>query len=87
MTLRHGDKAAQRGKTVVVVSRWYPSCKTCSACGYTIPKLPLPVREWTYPQCHAHLDRDINAAINLQTRPRVFGWRLLTRSGVTGTAR
>ena len=25
-------KAAQRGETVVVVSRWYPSSKTCSAC-------------------------------------------------------
>ena len=59
-------KAAQRGKTVVVVDRWYPSSKTCSACGYKIPKLPLSVREWTCPACHTHHDRDINAAINLR---------------------
>ena len=59
-------KAAQRGKTVVVVSRWYPSSKTCSACGYKLPKMPLSVRAWTCPACDTHHDRDINAAINLQ---------------------
>ena len=59
-------KAAQRGKTVVVVSRWYPSSKTCSSCGYKVPKMPLAVREWTCPECHTHHDRDINAAINLR---------------------
>ena len=67
MTLRHGDKAAQRGKMVVLVSRWYPSSKTCSACGYKIPTLPLSVREWTCLACHTHHDRDLNAAINLRT--------------------
>ncbi|WP_171822773.1 RNA-guided endonuclease InsQ/TnpB family protein [Sulfobacillus thermosulfidooxidans] len=60
-------KAAQRGKTVVVVSRWYPSSKICSACGYRMAQMPLSVREWTCPACGMHHDRDINAAINLQT--------------------
>ncbi|AUW94436.1 transposase [Sulfobacillus thermotolerans] len=60
-------KAAQCGKTVVIVSRWYPSSKTCSACGYKMPKMPLAMREWTCPECHTHHDRDINAAINLRT--------------------
>ena len=59
-------KAAQRGKTVVVVNRWYPSSKICSACGYKMPKMPLAVREWTCPQCQTHHDRDINAAIHLR---------------------
>jgi putative transposase len=59
-------KAAQRGKTVVVVARWYPSSKTCSACGTKVAKMPLGVREWTCLACHTHHDRDINAAINLQ---------------------
>ncbi|MCY0898026.1 MAG: RNA-guided endonuclease TnpB family protein [Firmicutes bacterium] len=57
-------KAAQRGKTVVIVSRWYPSSKTCASCGYTMPKMPLTMREWTCPACHTPHDRDINAAIN-----------------------
>ena len=60
-------KAAQRGKTVVIVSRWYPSSKICSRCGYTVPKMLLSVREWTCPVCHTHHDRDVNAAINLRT--------------------
>ena len=59
-------KAAQRGKTVLVVNRWYPSSKTCSACGYKMPKMPLSVRDWTCPDCGTQHDRDVNAAINLR---------------------
>lgn len=59
-------KAAQRGKTVVVVDRWYPSSKTCSACGYKMAKMPLSVRAWTCPACGTHHDRDLNAAIHLR---------------------
>jgi putative transposase len=59
-------KAAQSGKTVVVVSRWYPSSKICSACGYRLVKMPLSVREWMCPTCGGHHARDVNAAINLQ---------------------
>ena len=61
-----GYKASQRGKAVVVVNRWYPSSKICSGCGYKMPKMPLSLREWSCPQCQAHHDRDINAAINLR---------------------
>ena len=59
-------KAAQRGKTVIIVNRWYPRSKTCASCGYPIPKMPLAVQGWTCPECHTHHDRDINAAINLR---------------------
>jgi len=59
-------KAAQRGKTVIEVNRWYPSSKGCSECGYKMRKMPLSVREWACPACHIHHDRAINAAINLQ---------------------
>jgi putative transposase len=60
-------KATQRGKTVIVVNRWYPSSKLCSACGHKMGKMPLSVREWTCPACQTHHDRDVNAAINLHT--------------------
>lgn len=59
-------KAAQRGSVVVVADRWYPSSKTCSACGHKLEALPLSVREWTCPACGAIHDRDVNAALNLK---------------------
>jgi putative transposase len=57
-------QAAQRGQTVVVVSRWCPSRKTCSTCGHKVPKMSFSVRAWTCPQCQAHHDRDVHAAMN-----------------------
>ncbi|MBK8754025.1 MAG: transposase [Candidatus Competibacteraceae bacterium] len=59
-------KAALSGGTVVVVDRWFPSSKTCSACGGYCESMPLSIREWTCIECGAHHDRDINAALNIQ---------------------
>lgn len=59
-------KAAQRGGMVVVADRWYPSSKTCSACGHKLEALPLSVRDWTCPECGSIHDRDVNAAVNLR---------------------
>jgi putative transposase len=55
-------KATWYGRTVIAVDRWYPSSKTCSACGQIVSKMPLHVREWTCPECRAVHDRDVNAA-------------------------
>jgi putative transposase len=54
-------KAAWYGREVIAIDRWYPSSKTCSACGAIVEKLPLNVREWTC-RCGATHDRDVNAA-------------------------
>ncbi len=59
-------KAAMRGCEVIFADRFYPSSKTCSACGHVLGVLPLSVREWTYPACGAEHDRDHNAAVNLK---------------------
>lgn len=59
-------KAAMRGGHVVVADRFYPSSKTCSACGHKLEVLPLSVREWACPSCGTRHDRDVNAAINLK---------------------
>jgi len=59
-------KAALSGGTVVVVNRWFPSSKTCSACGCYAESMPLSVREWTCAECGVEHDRDINAALNIQ---------------------
>ena len=58
-------KAERYGRTVVAVDRWYPSSKTCSACGHLLATLSLGTRHWTCPGCGARHDRDINAAQNI----------------------
>ncbi len=59
-------KAAMRGGRIIVADRFYPSSKTCSACGHVLDALPLSVRQWTCPACGAPHDRDVNAARNLE---------------------
>jgi putative transposase len=54
-------KADWYGRTVIAIDRFYPSSKTCSACGAITQSLPLSVRSWTC-RCGAHHDRDVNAA-------------------------
>lgn len=60
-------KAAWHGRTFVKINRWYPSSQICSACGHRDGKKALSVREWTCSECGAILDRDANAAININT--------------------
>ena len=57
-------KAAWYGREVVVVDRFFPSSKLCSACGTLQEKMPLNVRTWTC-DCGTTHDRDVNAAKNL----------------------
>ena len=49
----------------MVIDRWYPSSKTCSACGHQLAELSLSTRQWTCPSCGARHDRDVNAAKNI----------------------
>ena len=58
-------KARWYGRELIGIDRWYPSSKRCSDCGYTMPKMPLNVREWACPECGSIHDRDINAARNV----------------------
>ena len=58
-------KAKWRGGEGVVANRFYPSSKTCSACGVVAESMPLSVRQWSCPHCGATHDRDHNAAVNL----------------------
>lgn len=60
------DKAKERGVEVRIVPRWYPSSKTCHACGYVNHGLTLDDRTFTCPVCGAVIDRDLNAALNLR---------------------
>jgi len=58
-----GWTAFKLGVETVSVPRFYPSSKTCSACGHILDKLDLRAREWTCLACGARHDRDLNAAI------------------------
>jgi len=58
-------KAHRDGRHLAVVDRWYPSSKTCSACGNLLAALSLGTRHWTCPGCGTRHDRDINAAKNI----------------------
>jgi putative transposase len=58
-------KSAQRGVQLAVVDRFYPSSKTCSACGAVNRALALAERSWTCPACGERHQRDHNAAVNI----------------------
>ena len=57
--------ANKKGKYVGMVSRWYPSSKTCNQCGHIHKNLKLEDRRWRCPNCHREQDRDTGAAINI----------------------
>jgi len=59
-------KAEWRGGRVVEADRFYPSSKTCSACGNVKEKLSLSERTYECEACGLKIDRDLNAAINLE---------------------
>lgn len=58
-------KADWYGREVIAIDRFYPSSKTCSACGHIVDTLPLDIREWTCSKCGTVYDRDHNAAKNI----------------------
>lgn len=56
--------ASVKSKLVHLVNRFYPSSKTCSACGH-IQELKLSDRRWACTGCGVIHDRDLNAAVNI----------------------
>ena len=61
-------KAAWYGSRVMLASRWEPSSKTCSTpgCGWVDEDLTLADRVFRCERCGLVIDRDLNAAINLE---------------------
>jgi putative transposase len=53
------------GCQVLLADRFYPSTKRCSACG-AIREIGLKERQYHCPVCGLTMDRDLNAAINLE---------------------
>ena len=59
-------KTARTGARLHVIDRWYPSSKTCSRCGTVKAKLSLSERVYRCDGCGLVIDRDLNAAVNIQ---------------------
>jgi len=71
--LAHGEfqrmlayKADWQGAHFIKANRWFPSSKLCSNCWYYHPGLTLADRVFKCPLCGLELDRDYNAALNLE---------------------
>ena len=63
-------KAQWYGSRVVVADRYFPSSKRHAHCGFLYQDLQLSEREWTCPKCGKLVDRDLNAALNLEQLAR-----------------
>ena len=70
-------KCGWYGRGFVKVGRWYPSSKTCNHCGHINRGLTLEDRKWTCDKCGKEIDRDYNAALNIEAE----GTRILSGNG------
>ncbi len=58
-------KTVWYGSRLVIADRFFPSSKTCSACGTKKDSLALSDRVYVCESCGIRIDRDFNAAQNL----------------------
>jgi putative transposase len=80
-----GYKAVWYGCRLVVADPFYPSSKTCSACGWVKAKLTLAERTFCCEVCGLKIDRDLNAARNLARLTKSVaqsGWETPNARGV-----
>ena len=54
------------GCQVILADQYFPSSKRCSQCGHVQATLNLGTRVYIYEHCGLMIDRDLNAAINLE---------------------
>jgi len=59
-------KASLFGNWISMVSKLFPSSKTCSNCGNKKDELKLSERVYHCENCDFEIDRDLNAAINIE---------------------
>ncbi len=59
-------KLERQGKPLILVDRYYPSTRTCSACGHVEAAVSYKRRTWTCPACGTVHQREINAAKNIK---------------------
>ncbi|MDG6982768.1 MAG: transposase [Nitrososphaerota archaeon] len=64
-----GYKTKLYGSKLTVAPWWYPSTKRCSGCGNVKEKVALGMRVYRCYVCGLTIDRDLNAARNLEQWP------------------
>lgn len=67
-------KCAWYGRTLVIIDRFFPSTRRCSACYTKGPRLDLSVRAWVCAACGVTHDRDVNAAVNIRDEGMRLYW-------------
>lgn len=68
-------KCEDNGTRLTKADMWYPSSQLCSHCGHRQP-MPLNKRVYRCDGCGARIDRDVNAARNLDLYGRGFAVRV-----------
>jgi putative transposase len=64
-------KCEQKGIGLITADRWYPSSRKCSHCGSIKHDLKLSDRTYVCDRCGMIMDRDENAAVNLERYPEI----------------
>ena len=59
-------KSQMYGNVLFVADRFYPSSKRCSECNHVKEELKLSERTYHCLECQSSIDRDLNAALNLE---------------------
>lgn len=62
-------KLARQGKQLIIVDRYVPTSRTCSACGFVRDEeVSYRHRTWCCPKCGVTHSREINAAKNIKAQ-------------------
>ena len=61
-------KLERQGKSLIAVDRYFPSTRTCSACGAVQEAVSYRENSWRCPECGAVHNREVNAAKNIKAQ-------------------
>ena len=75
-------KLERQGKPLLLVNRFQPTTRTCSACGFVRDEVSLRTKTWTCPKCGAAHNREVNAAKNIKAQglAQYFNGQILDKS-------
>ena len=61
-------KLERQGKQLILLDRYTPTARTCSACGQVQDGVDYGSRRWICPRCGTTHDREVNAAKNIKAQ-------------------